>query len=97
LTAWDPDSGVPRVELLQAELARLVAERQALHEQRASRRQLESNRLEIGLRNRQLSEALIDRYLPAAADHVGRDARTGAVQSGRRGLSGLATGLKRYG
>jgi hypothetical protein len=38
---------------------RLVAERQALREQRADRNRLESNRLEIGRRNRQLAQALI--------------------------------------
>jgi len=47
---------------LQETVRRLVAQRQALRELRAGRKQLESNRLEIGRRNRQLSEALIDHH-----------------------------------
>lgn len=50
------------VECLQAVLRVLVAERQALHEHRADRDALEANRLEVGLRQRELSLALIERY-----------------------------------
>jgi len=60
---WGPESGAPqRIECLQETVRRLVAQRQGLRELRAGRKQLESNRLEIGRRNRQLSEALIDHH-----------------------------------
>jgi hypothetical protein len=52
---------------LQKTTRRLVAERQALRERRASRGELKSNRLAIGRLNRQLSEALIDHLLPHTA------------------------------
>jgi hypothetical protein len=51
------------VECLQEELGRLVRQRQALRERNAGRDALESNRLELARRQRQLSHALIDRYL----------------------------------
>lgn len=51
------------VECLQEELRALVLERQSLRDHDAGRDELESNRLEVGRRQRQLSRALIDRYL----------------------------------
>jgi hypothetical protein len=51
------------VEGLQDELRVLVAERQALRERDAGRDELESNRLELAQRQRQLSHALIRRHL----------------------------------
>jgi hypothetical protein len=50
------------VEALQDELLILVAERQAMRERDAGRDELESNRLQLSQRQRQLSQALIDRH-----------------------------------
>jgi hypothetical protein len=51
------------VEGIQEELRVLVAQRQALRERDAGRDELESNRLELAQRQRQLSHALIHRHL----------------------------------
>ena len=50
------------VECLKAALRALVAERQALHEHHAGRDALEANRVQVGIRQRQLSQAFIERY-----------------------------------
>jgi hypothetical protein len=52
------------VECLEEQLRTLAAQRQALRERAAGRDELESNRLELASRQRELSQALIDRYLP---------------------------------
>jgi hypothetical protein len=44
----------------------LVAERQALHLRNASRDELESNRIELVIRQQKLAHALIDRCLRRA-------------------------------
>jgi hypothetical protein len=51
------------VEHVQGQLRTLVAQRQALREREASRDQLESNRLELARRQRQLSQAFIDLHV----------------------------------
>jgi hypothetical protein len=51
------------VECVQEALRALVLERQALHDRNARRDELESNRLELVKRQRELSQALIDRHL----------------------------------
>ena len=52
------------IEQLQEQLRTLVAQRQAMRERDAKRDELESNRVELACRQRQLSKAFIDRYLP---------------------------------
>jgi hypothetical protein len=52
---------------LQEAVRILVAKRQALHDRDASHNELESNRLELARCHRQLSQALIDRYLRNAS------------------------------
>jgi hypothetical protein len=69
-TPMEPNVKMPDVESLQEMVRALVAERQELHERNAGRDELESNRLELGCRQRQLSHALIDRYLRGAERHA---------------------------
>jgi hypothetical protein len=59
---------MPSVECIQEAVRMLVAERQGLRERHGARNELESNRLELAGRQRQLSLALIDRYLRRADD-----------------------------
>jgi hypothetical protein len=57
------------VECLQDVIRMLVAERQALRKCDAGRGELESNRHKLGGRQRQLSQALVERHLrPAERD-----------------------------
>jgi hypothetical protein len=58
---------VASLECLQEAVRILVAEREALHNRDASHNELESNRLELARRHRQLSQALIDRYVRNAS------------------------------
>ncbi|HWH54953.1 MAG TPA: hypothetical protein VNT04_05190 [Gaiellaceae bacterium] len=51
------------VEYVQQALRVLAVQRQTLREHEAGREALESNRLEVARRQRELSHALIDRYL----------------------------------
>ena len=54
---------IPEVECIQTAIRRLVEERQALREHDGRREDLEANRRELASRQRQLSHALVDRYL----------------------------------
>ena len=58
------------VECLQEALLVLVAERQALRERHADRKELESNRLELARRQRELSHALIAQHLRPTERHA---------------------------
>ncbi len=57
-------------EQLQLELSRLAAERQRLREAGSARELLERNRLEIGRRQYELSNALIRRHLARPAERA---------------------------
>jgi hypothetical protein len=57
------------VECLQDVIRMLVGERRALRKRDAGRGELESNRRKLGGRQRQLSQALVERHLrPAERD-----------------------------
>jgi hypothetical protein len=62
-TRTEPGAVPASVEALQEDVRVLVAARQALRGRDAPRDELESNRLELALRQRLLSRALIDRYV----------------------------------
>jgi hypothetical protein len=55
------------VEAIESALSQLVSQRQSLRATGVEPALLERNRLEIALLQRLLSEALIKKYLPAAA------------------------------
>jgi hypothetical protein len=61
-TPTRPDAKMAEVECLQEAVRKLVEERQALQDRNAGRAELESNRLELVGKQRQLSYALIARY-----------------------------------
>ena len=70
------------VEVLQEELRGLVAERLAMREREAGRDELESNRLEVALRQRQLSHALIHRHLSLRRTRRGRESWSSSKDPG---------------
>jgi hypothetical protein len=53
-----------RIQQLEATIGGLVVERQALRERRASRHELETNRLRLVRLQRDLAHALIEQYRP---------------------------------
>ena len=57
----------PRIDILERELATLVAERQGLRSDGAEAAELERNRREIVARQHELSDALIAIYAPQPA------------------------------
>jgi len=57
----------PRIDILERELAMLVAERQRLRSEAANSAELERNRREIVARQHELSNALIALYAPQPA------------------------------
>jgi hypothetical protein len=80
------DGKMASVECLQQVLRALVAERQALRERSAGRKALESKRLEVARRQRELSHALIDQYLRRGFRHY----RVQSSFSGEGGLGDIA-------
>ena len=83
------------VESLQQVLRELVAERQILREHNAGRVALESNRLEVARRQRELSHALIDRYCAEASAHRRLQLRRSSVRGDGTARQGRATAIAR--